>query len=66
MEAYLNAQAEQRAIVLMSSTAATKAGEKALWQQCVSWGVNAMPNKVIAVRVWLYYPPQLKDTAGVL
>merc|ERR1711976_812490 len=42
-------QAQKRGILLVASTNETKQGERALWQKCVSWGVNPMPYKIIAI-----------------
>ena len=36
-------------IKLQQSSPATESGEREVWQRCVSWGVNSMPYKIIAV-----------------
>lgn len=41
--------ADARGIVLMESTADTSLSENKLWRMCVSWGVNPMPLRLIAV-----------------
>jgi GNAT superfamily N-acetyltransferase len=48
---FAQAFAASRGIRLQASDAATRDGEKQLWRACVSWGVNPMPCRLIAVDV---------------
>ena len=50
---FLLNQAEAIGIDLQQSSVSTKPDEAALWRRCVSWGVNPMPERLIAVDVTL-------------
>ena len=46
---FVAAQAQARNVEIVHSSAGTAAGERALWPRCVSWGVNPMPNRLVAL-----------------
>jgi ribosomal protein S18 acetylase RimI-like enzyme len=49
VSAAASAAAAERSVTLQPSSGATTKGEAALWRACVSWGVNPMPCRLVAV-----------------
>jgi ribosomal protein S18 acetylase RimI-like enzyme len=49
ISSYLANQAASKGVQLTVSSASTLAGESILWRRSVSWGVNPMPNKLVAL-----------------
>ena len=48
--ARVSSHAQKLGVEMVSETPQTSAGAQALWRKCVSWGVNPMPCRILAVK----------------